>query len=173
MTYIYSLCDDICGQDIRTLTRLEKINRTLSNGVNAPHLEHRFKQTCSGSPSPSQSSYPPFTSRSPRRNTIFLPVPYLVPKPQAGCNPCVPFLIRIQLCRVLILPDPPRCGNDPTCVCANDAFTGAAYSCVWQSCSNSDAQTATDYWATVCGGYGPSSGTGNHSLSFIHRPILY
>jgi hypothetical protein len=35
MTYIYSLCDDICGQDISTLTRLEKINRSLPNGVKA------------------------------------------------------------------------------------------------------------------------------------------
>jgi|SRR6267154_608161 len=81
MTYIYSLCDGIYGQDFRTLTRLEGINRTLPNGVNAPHLEHRFGLKCSSSPSPSQSS-PPFTSRSPTRKTIFLLVPYLAPKPQ-------------------------------------------------------------------------------------------
>lgn len=87
---------------------------------------------------------------------------------QAGCDPCVPSSIHI--CRVLILPDPPRCRNDPTCVCTNDAFIGAASSCVCQSCSDSDARTAVDYWAKVCGGYEPSSGTGNHSPSI---PILY
>lgn len=70
-------------------------------------------------------------------------------------------------CRVFILPDPPRCRNDPTCVCTNDVFIGAVSSCVQQSCSDSDAQTALDYWISVCSGYWPSSGTGNHSLSII------
>ncbi|KAF8491451.1 hypothetical protein F5888DRAFT_1047593 [Russula emetica] len=75
--------------------------------------------------------------------------------------------------RVLILPDPPRCRNDPTCVCANDAFTGAAYSCVWQSCSNSDSQTATDYWTTVCGGYGPSESSGTAGSTATVIPSSY
>jgi hypothetical protein len=64
-----------------------------------------------------------------------------------------------------ILPYPPRCRNDPICVCTNDAFIGAVSSCVSQRCSDSDAQTAVDYWAAACGGYGPSSGTGNHHLT--------
>lgn len=102
MTYIYSLCDGICGQDFRTLTRLERINRTLPNGVNAPHLEHRFGRTCSNSPSPSQSSYPPFTSRSPRRKAIFLIAPYLAPKSQRtrrdATRACLP---PFALCPVL------------------------------------------------------------------------
>jgi len=50
---------------------------------------------------------------------------------------------------------------DLTCVCSNNAFIDAASSCVWQSCSYSDAQTAIDYWSTSCGqgGYGPPPGT--------------
>jgi len=63
--------------------------------------------------------------------------------------------------------------NDPTCVCANDAFTGAAYSCVWQSCSNSDSQTATDYWTTVCGGYGPSESSGTAGSTATVIPSSY
>ncbi len=89
---------------------------------------------------------------------------------QAGCNPCVPSSTRIY--RVPILPDPPRCRSDPACVCTNDAFIGAASSCLWQSCSDSDVQTAVDYWAIVCGGYGPSSGTGNHSPSIIDLSFI-
>lgn len=84
---------------------------------------------------------------------------------------CATLPSSIRICCVLILSNPPCCRNDPTCVCANDGFIGAVYSCVWQSCSNSDAQTAVNYWNTACGGYGPSSGTGIRYLSKTY-PVL-
>jgi hypothetical protein len=102
-------------------------------------------------------------------------VPYLVPKPQGtgrdAIRACL-LSILIYLLLTSILPDPPRCRNDPACVCTNDAFIESASSCVQQSCSDSDAQMAVNYWTTVCGGYGPSSGTGNHSPSTID-PSFY
>ncbi len=163
MAYIYSLCDGTWGQDFRTVTRLERINRALPNGVDAPHLEHR--QTCSSSPSSSQSFSPPSTPRSPRRNTSLL-VPYLASILQATrwdamISACLP---PFTTCRVLILPDPSRCSDDLTCICSDGAFIGAVSSCVWQSCSDEDAQTTVNYWAFVCRGYRPlSSGTGDNS----------
>lgn len=171
MTYIYSLYDGVCRQGLHTLPRPETINRTLFDGVNAPHLEHRFRQTCSSSPSPSQSSSPPSTSLSPGRNAIFLFVPYLAPKLQGtrrdAIRACLPLF---PLCRVLILPDPPRCRYDPTCVCTNLAFIDDASSCVLQSCDYSDAQTAIDCWSTVCDSYGPPPG--NHPSSIIDPPFI-
>jgi hypothetical protein len=103
MTYIYSLCDGGFPQLIHTLTRLERINRTLPYGVNAPHLEHRFGQTCSSFPSPSQSSSPPFTYHSPRR-IIFLPVPYLAPKPQRTRRDVIRACSSSSICIMRLMP---------------------------------------------------------------------
>jgi hypothetical protein len=89
------------------------INRTLPYGINAHICEHRFGQTWSSSPSPSQSSSPPFTSRSPRRGPWFLLVSRIAFKVQGpwqdAIRACLP---PFALCRVLVLPDlPPALQN--------------------------------------------------------------
>jgi len=49
------------------------------------------------SPSPSQSSSPPCTSRSPRRKALFLLVPYLAPKAQATRRDAIPMIQHVSV----------------------------------------------------------------------------
>jgi len=43
--------------------------------------------------------------------------------------------------------------DQPTCVCTNAAFFGAASGCVWLSCTADEATTAESFWLGVCAAY--------------------
>lgn len=90
---------------------------------------------------------------------------------EVGCNSCVSFSIRTMpliLPRLHdLVPDPPCCRNDTICVCTDNSFIEVVSLCVEEDCSESDAQTAVDYWDIVCG-----YNSGNHPPSIIDPSFI-
>jgi hypothetical protein len=152
--------------------------KTIGEHCLVPFLRPRRKFILAATPlttdcSPLDAAPPPV----PRRVQERAP---LVASSQHVCNTSGPHsshhrprLMPPSIAASLSYPHPSRCSNDPTCVCTNDPLIEAASSCMRQSRSDWDAQTAADLCATLCGGYVPSQReqviTHHKDTSFIDR----
>ncbi len=98
MTYTCSLCDGICGQVWRALTRLERINRTLPNGVNV-HIRASIRTNMVKFslilPIILSSLYISFSLAQDSLSSCATNCSQTIGA-TAGCSSCVPYSIRIM-----------------------------------------------------------------------------
>ena len=133
--------------------RLGRINRTLLNDLNAPHLSSIDSNKHEVLPHPPNYLLRPLGLVLPGANQSFFLCHILRSNRRVPDRMQYVCLLHLHYAASLSYSNPPHRRTNMTstsCFCTNAQFVTLAAECVLANCSDTDAQAAENYWEAVC-----------------------